>query len=94
MGAMGLASMVVGVIGAGIAKRWPATAYTDQEKESLSVVLAPLFVKYGFNAAWLARWRAEFSALGVLAQLGLVGYQRVQAAPPPAADPAAPLPPA
>jgi hypothetical protein len=81
---MVLASLVVGVIGQGIAKRWPATAYTLEEKQSLSIVLAPLFVKYGFNAAWLARWRAEFSALGVFAQLALVGYQRVQAAPPPA----------
>jgi hypothetical protein len=87
MGAMGLASMVVNVIGAGVAKRWPATAYTDAEKESLSIVLAPLLMKWGLNAAWLARWREEFTALGVLAQLAMLGYQRVQAAPPPAESP-------
>jgi hypothetical protein len=92
MGAMGLASMVVNVLGAGVAKRWPATAYTDQEKESLSVVLAPLLMKWGLNAAWLARWREEATAFGVFAQLALVGYQRVQAAPPPPSDPAAPPP--
>jgi hypothetical protein len=83
MGAMGLASTVVNVIGAGVAKRWPATAYTDQEKESFSIVLAPLLMKWGLNAAWLARWREEATALGVLAQLAMLGYQRVQAAPPP-----------
>jgi len=86
MGAMGLASMVVNVIGAGVAKRWPATAYTDPEKESLAIVLSPLLMKWGLNAAWLARWREEFTALGVIAQLGLLGYQRVQAAAPPPAD--------
>jgi hypothetical protein len=83
MGAMGLASVVVGVLAGGVAKRWPATAYTDPEKESLAVVLAPLLMKWGLNAAWLARWREEATALGVLAQLGLIGYQRVQAAAPP-----------
>jgi len=83
MGAMGLASMVVGVIASGVAKRWPATAYTDTEKFTLSVVIAPLFMKWGFNAAWFQRWREEATALGVVAQLVLVGYQRVQAAPPP-----------
>jgi len=83
MGAMGLASMVVGVIASGVVKRWPATAYTDKEKETLSIVLAPLFMKWGFNAAWFQRWREEATALGVVAQLALVGYQRVQAAPPP-----------
>jgi len=83
MGAMGLASMVVGVIASGIAKRWPATAYTDTEKSTLAVVLAPLFMKWGFNAAWFQRWREEATALGVVAQLALVGYQRAQAAPPP-----------
>jgi NhaP-type Na+/H+ or K+/H+ antiporter len=85
MGAMGLASVVVGVLAGGVAKRWPATAYTDPEKESLAVVLAPLLMKWGLNAAWLARWREEATALGVLAQLGLIGYQRVQAAAPPPA---------
>jgi len=95
MGAMGLASMVVNVIGAGVAKRWPATAYTEQEKESFAIVLAPLLMKWGINSAWLARWREELTALGVLAQLGMVGYQRVQAAaPPPAADPAGAVDPA
>ena len=94
MGAMGLASMVVNVLGAAVAKRWPATAYSEAEKESLAVVLAPLLMKWGLNAAWLARWREEATALGVLAQLAQLGYQRVQAAAPPPAvvDPAGPQP--
>lgn len=90
MGAMGLALMVVSVIDAGVAKRWPATAYTGEEKQTLAVVIAPLFMKWGFSAAWFQRWREEATALGVLAQLALVGYQRVQAAPPPDPQPQPP----
>jgi len=78
--AMGLSSMVVGILAAGIARRWPATAYTEAEKESLAVVLCPVLMKYGLTAAWLEKYRAEFSLLGVLFLLGKTGMDRVAAA--------------
>ena len=85
--AMGLSAMVVAILAAGIARRWPATAYTAEEKESLSLVLCPVLLKYGLTAAWLEKYRAEAALLGTLLMLAKTGMDRVTAAAPAAPGP-------
>jgi uncharacterized membrane protein YebE (DUF533 family) len=80
---------VVGIIADAVAARWPATAYTADERMAAAAVLAPVFVKHGITPAWLEKWREEIAAAMTIGGLAYVGYQRVQAtrgAPPQVAD--------
>jgi hypothetical protein len=89
--AMGAASMLVGFVADTVAARWPATAYTAEERLAAAAVLAPVFVKHGITPAWLEKWREEIAAAMAIGGLIYVGYQRVQAAraaPGPATPPA------
>jgi len=92
--AMGLSAMVVTILAAGVARRWPATAYTAAEQESLAVVLCPVLLKYGLTAAWLEKYRAEAALLGTLLMLVKTGIDRVTAAAPaaPGASPGGAVP--
>lgn len=85
-----VATFVVGTLADMVGKRWPATAYTPDEKAAAVAVLVPVFVKYGITPAWLERWRVEVTAGVTFSSLAFVGYQRVKASRATAGKPAAP----
>jgi hypothetical protein len=78
--AMRAAAMLVDFLAGAVADRWPAAAYSVEEKTAAAAVLAPVFVKHNITPAWLEKWKEEIAAGFVIGGLAWTGYKRVQAA--------------
>lgn len=74
------AVLVVAIVSAGIAQRWPVGAFTEEEKTALVAVLVPLFVKYAITPAWLEKWQEEIAAVVVVGGTGYGVFSRIKAA--------------
>jgi hypothetical protein len=77
---MTVAMLVVAALAAAVARKWPATAYTSEEKEALALVLVPVLLKWDLRYAWLIKWREEAALVGTLAMLATTGLDRMVAA--------------